>query len=475
MALSSSKGAKKPVVLIVDDDRNTREGLQRALKYDYQVRLAADARMAEMELEDGLVDVMLTDMRMPGMNGLELLKHVRSAYPRVACVLLTAYGSIETAVAAMKEGASDFLTKPINLDQLDIVIGRVLKARDQDAKIQELGKQLDKKYGMDGIIGNSDAMQPVFDIIRDAAPTLANVLITGPSGSGKELVAHAIHRLSNRSKGPFVAVNCAALSPSLLESELFGHEKGAFTGADSRAQGRFERANGGTLFLDEIGEIDLSTQVKLLRVLEARKFERVGGTEPIDVDIRLVAATNRNLREMIEKGTFREDLFYRLAVVDIQLPPLADRAEDIPVMCDTFIKEFAERNGKTGVKGITAEAVNLLSAYSWPGNVRELRNTIERMVVLAHGEKLTARDIPQQIRDAIGKEPGATARAVVAAIPRDGSLESTERGKILATLEKHKGNKTRAALELGISRRTLHRKLKEYREEGILPGDSSAE
>lgn len=458
----------KPVVLIVDDDRNTREGLQRALKFRYDVRLAADAKMAEDELAFGDVSVMLSDIRMPGKSGIDLLSFVREKYPDVACVLLTAYGNVEIAVEAMRRGASDFLTKPVNLDHLDMVLERVFKSRELEDKNRQLEsknklleQQLDKKYGMENIIGNSEAMQPVFDRIRDTAPTLATVLITGPSGSGKELVANAIHRLSNRSKGPFVAVNCAALSASLLESELFGHEKGAFTGADTMRKGRFEIASGGTLFLDEIGEIDLATQVKLLRVLESRRFERVGGTVQIEADIRLVAATNRNLPQLIAEGKFREDLYYRLNVVDIQMPPLSARTSDIPAMCDAFIREFAERNGRN-VTGITAEAVNVLAAYSWPGNVRELRNTIEKMVVLSHGDKLTARDVPQQIKDTVGNER-ASRDGEAGAYIASGSLASAERDKIIAVLAKHKNNKTRAAIELGISRRTLHRKLNEYK------------
>ena len=461
---------KKHIILIVDDDRNTREGLQRALRFRYDIRLAADAKMAMDELAYGDVEVMLTDVRMPGMNGLELLKAVRAKYPKTVCILLTAYGSVETAVEAMKQGAYDFLTKPVNLDHLDAVLDRAFRSQDLEEKNRRLenenrrlGQQLDKKYGMENIIGNAESMQPVFEVIRAAAPTLATVLITGPSGTGKELVAHAIHHLSARARAPFVAVNCAALSPTLLESELFGHEKGAFTGADSLRRGRFELASGGTLFLDEIGEIDLATQVKLLRVLESRSFERVGGTQTIEADIRLIAATNKDLRQLVADGKFREDLFYRLDVVDIRLPPLSERTGDIPAMCDAFVKEFAARNGKN-VSGITAEAVNILCAYGWPGNVRELRNTIEKMVVLAHGDRLTARDVPAAVRDAVG--PASPAGRV----PRqEGSLATLERDKILASLRKHDGNKTRAALELGISRRTLHRKVNAYRLEGLIP------
>jgi two-component system response regulator AtoC len=459
----------RPVILIVDDDKNTREGLQRALRTRFEVRLAENAARAMEALGDDSVDVMLTDMRMPGMDGLELLKRVQAHHPDVICILLTAYGSVETAVEAMKQGAYDFLTKPVNLDHLDMLIARALRSRDIETKNRDLEQQLDNKYGFENIIGNAQVMQPIFDTIRQAAPTQATVLITGASGTGKELVAHALHRLSTRSRGPYVAVHCAALSSTLLESELFGHEKGAFTGADARRKGRFEMAVGGTLFLDEIGEIDNAIQVKLLRVIEERKFERVGGAETISVDIRLIAATNRDLHQMVREGKFREDLLYRLDVINIHMPPLSERNSDIPALCDFFLKEFSVRNGKP-VQGLTAEAVNMLSAYAWPGNVRELRNTIEKMVVLARGDRLTARDVPLNIRDAVR---GKVASTCAGATLGEGSLAESERLKILAVLDKQGGNRTRAALELGISRRTLHRKLQEYREQGVLPGEAA--
>jgi two-component system, NtrC family, response regulator AtoC len=462
---------RRPVILIVDDDKNTREGLQRALRVNFDVRLAEDARRAMDALADDDVDVMLTDLRMPGMDGLALLRRVQAHHPDVVCILLTAYGSVETAVEAMKQGAFDFLTKPVNLDHLDMLIARALRSRDMEEKNRNLEQQLDSKYGFENIIGNAQAMQPIFDTIRQAAPSQATVLITGASGTGKELVAHAIHRLSTRSRGPFVAIHCAALSPSLLESELFGHEKGAFTGADARRKGRFEMAVGGTLFLDEIGEIDNAIQVKLLRVLEDRTFERVGGTETITADIRLIAATNRDLREQVQEGKFREDLLYRLDVINIHMPLLRERNSDIPSLCGFFLKEFSAKNSKP-ILGITAEAVNLLSVYNWPGNVRELRNTIEKMVVLAHGDRLTVRDVPLNIREAV-RGTSASSRAHLSLA--EGSLAESERQKILAVLDKQGGNRTRAALELGISRRTLHRKLLEYREQGLLAGDSADE
>lgn len=454
--------AKKPIVLIVDDDKNTRDGLERALQRNYEVRTAESADAALAVLAEGrLVDIMLSDMKMPGMDGLALLKKTVAQYPLTMCILLTAYGSVATAVEAMKQGAYDFLTKPINLDHLDMLLARAVKSRDLEKKVETLESQLDEKFGMENITGESPAMRQVFDVIRQAAPTQASVLIQGPSGTGKELVAHAIHRLSLRAKGPFVAVHCAALSASLLESELFGHEKGAFTGATAQRKGRFEMADGGTLFLDEISEIDPSVQVKLLRVLEERQFERVGGEETLDVDIRLIAATNRNLREYVAQGKFREDLFFRLNVVDITLPPLKDRAGDIPLLVSRFLKESCEMNRKR-FEGLTPDALKLLCAYDWPGNVRELRNTIEKMVVLSRGDRLTARDLPLNIRKAVQGLAAADAVAEDGIAAGQGSLADAERMKILAVLERNNGNRTRTAEDLGISRRTLHRKLRAY-------------
>ncbi|MDA3924506.1 MAG: sigma-54 dependent transcriptional regulator [Kiritimatiellae bacterium] len=448
----------KPVILIVDDDKNTRDGLQRALQRSYDVRVAESSEAALQILgKESNVDVMLSDLRMPGVDGLGLLRRVHAQHPSTVCILLTAYGSVEIAVEAMKQGAYDFLTKPINLDHLDMLISRAIKSRDMEQKVVSLESQLNEKYGMENITGESIAMKQVFDIIQQTAPTQASVLIQGPSGTGKELVAKAIHRLSTRSKGPFVAVHCAALSASLLESELFGHEKGAFTGAEILRKGRFEMADGGTLFLDEVSEIDPSVQVKLLRVLEERIFERVGGQNSIEVDIRVIAATNRDLREYVAEGKFREDLFFRLNVVDIILPSLKLRDGDISLLVDRFLKEFSEKNGKI-FDGITADAVSLLQAYSWPGNVRELRNTIEKMIVLGRGERLTVRDVPANIREA----SSGYALGSRATVLGGGSLADTEERKIMAVLNKNRGNKTRAALELGISRRTLHRKLREY-------------
>jgi two-component system response regulator AtoC len=352
-----STESAKMRILVVDDDKNTRDGLQRALRRRYDVELAESGDRALEVLAAKDIDILLSDVRMPGIDGITLLQRAQARHPGLISVLLTAYGNVEIAVEAMKAGAYDFLMKPVNLDHLDLLLQRALRSRDVEAENVQLREQLDDKFGMENIVGNSGVMQELFDTIKQAAPTQATVLIQGDSGTGKELVAHAVHRLSTRVRGPFVAVHCAALSANLLESELFGHEKGAFTGAVSQRKGRFEMADGGTLFLDEISEIDAAVQVKLLRVLEERTFERVGGDRPVEVDIRLVAATNRDLKELVAEGKFREDLFFRLDVVNIMLPPLRDRSDDIPMLCTHFIAEVSEKNAKT-VESITPEAIN---------------------------------------------------------------------------------------------------------------------
>ncbi len=453
----------KPSILIVDDEKNTRDGLERALRREYRVATAESGDTALELMAEDPPDILLTDLRMPGMDGLTLVQRALARHPNLVCLLLTAYGSVETAVEAMKRGAHDYLTKPVNLDELELVLKRALRSQKVETENANLHKQLDDKYGVENIIGNSPAMAQLFDTIRQAAPTQATVLVQGESGTGKELVAHAVHRLSNRARGPFVAVHCAALSMNLLESELFGHEKGAFTGAMSRRKGRFELADGGTLFLDEISEIDASIQVKLLRVLEERTFERVGGDETIETDIRLITATNRDLKTAVKEGKFREDLFFRLDVVNITLPPLRDRIGDVAMLCSHFLDEFNESNGRA-IDGFTPDAITILSGYNWPGNVRELRNTIEKMVVLSRGHRLTARDVPVNIREAV-KAAGPSVVLPSGDTMRGGdSLAATEQRMIMATLKKLNGNRTKAAEELGISRRTLHRKLKQYEE-----------
>lgn len=445
---------RAPTVLIVDDERPTREGLARALGAAYRVLLAESGERALDILAAEPVDVVLSDLRMPGIDGLTLLRRILARQPQPAVLLLTAYGNVETAVEAVKAGAYDFLTKPVDLDRLDLVLRRALEAREVRNENRRLREQLDVRYGIEHIIGQSPAMQEVLAMVRQVAPTRSTVLIEGESGTGKEMIAQAIHRLSPRRDGPFVAVHCAALAPTLLESELFGHERGAFTGAVERRIGRFEMADGGTLFLDEVGEIAPSIQVKVLRVLEERRFERVGGTAPVDVDVRLVAATNRDLRAMVAAGTFREDLFFRLHVVAIRLPPLRERAGDIPLLAARFAEELAAANGMPPPR-IAPEAMDALSAYPWPGNVRELRNTIERMVVLARSDTLGTADLPAEIRSAAG--------AVGAGPAVDGlTIEAAERRLIEAALAATGGSRARAAERLGISRRTLHRKLERY-------------
>ena len=442
--------SSRPVILIVDDEKNTREGLSRALRGEYAVAEAENGQRALEWLETHSADVVLSDLRMPGMDGMTLLSRLLGREPKPVLILLTAYGNIETAVEAMKRGAYDFLAKPVNLDRLDLLLKRALAERQLGAENRRLKAQLDSKFGFENIIGVSPAMQEVFETIRQAAPTRATVLIQGESGTGKELVARALHQCSPRRDGPFVPVHCAALAPTLLESELFGHEKGAFTGAVERRRGRFEMADGGTLFLDEIGEIDAALQVKILRVLEERKFERVGGTETLSVDVRLVTATNRDLRKKVAEGTFREDLFYRLYVVNLALPPLRDREGDVVLLAQHYLKTLAEENGKPA-RSISPEAMDVLAAYPWPGNVRELRNVIERMVVLGSGSRLEVSDLPATVR-AAGTAGAGTGRG----------LRDAERQLIAEALRRHRDNRTKAAQELGISRRTLHRKLNEF-------------
>jgi two-component system response regulator AtoC len=445
---------KRPTILIVDDERNTREGLDRALRGRYDVLLAEDAPKAMETLESTPVDMLLTDLKMPGADGMSLLRRALSLTHPPVGIVMTAYGSIENAVQAMQAGAYHYVTKPVNLDELELVLQRALNTRRIEAENINLHEQLDKKFGMENIAGQSSAMQQVFDTVQQVAPSRATVLITGETGTGKELIAHAIHNLSPRKNGPFVAVHAAALSSTLLESELFGHEKGAFTGAVERRVGRFELADGGTLFLDEVGEIEPAMQVKILRVLEERAFERVGGSKTLQVDVRLIAATNRDLKKLVSEGKFRDDLFYRLSVVAVNLPPLRERREDIPLLVRTFLDEFSRENNKT-VRELTPEALNVLMAYDWPGNVRELRNAVEQMVVLARADRLTVRDVPAAIR-------GGADLTKISVVRTGMTVEEAERQLIIQALKETGGNRTRAAKKIGISRRTLHRKLKQY-------------
>src|SRR4051812_23154837 len=453
----------QPTILIVDDEKHTREGLRRLLENEYDVYIAEDIGGAVSVLEREHIDVMLTDLRLAGEDGMNLIERALKMPHAPICIMMTAYGSVDTAVEAMKRGAYDFVTKPLNLDKVEMLIARALQARRMEQENRTLRQQVDERFGLENILGESPVLREVLDTIRQVAPSSANVLLDGESGTGKELAAHAIHNLSRRNKAKFVTVHCAALSPTLLESELFGHERGAFTGAHERRIGRFEQANGGTIFLDEIGEIDQSTQVKLLRVIsEERAFERVGGNQLLKADVRLVAATNKDLGKLVSEGKFRDDLYFRLNVVHITMPPLRERKEDIPLLVRNFLRHFAKMNEKP-LPELTAEAMNTLLSYDWPGNVRELRTAIEHGVVMASGPRITLRELPMAVRQAAGATlpGGVTATKAYGTKGSPLDLHETERKLIAQALATTNGNITAAAKKLGISRRTLHRKINE--------------
>ncbi|MHB8522010.1 MAG: sigma-54-dependent transcriptional regulator [Limisphaerales bacterium] len=447
----------KPLVLIVDDEKPTREGLRAALEHRYEVYLAEDAATAMELLERENFAVLLTDLKLPNEDGMKLIGRAKSLARPPVCILMTAYGSEEVAVEAMKRGADDYIAKGrMQIDELELRIARALRQQSLEVENESLHQQLDTRYGLENVIGLSPAMQEVLEIVTQVAPTRATVLIQGESGTGKELIAKAIHQLSPRARQAMVTVHCAALAPTLLESELFGHEKGAFTGAHERRVGRFEQAQGGTLFLDEIGEIDASIQVKLLRFLGERTFERVGSNKTLTADIRLIAATNKNLEDLVKAGTFREDLFFRLRVMEIQLPPLRERTEDLPLLARNAVQEFAQENGKP-VRDFTPEASDAILSYRWPGNVRELRTAIEHAVVLCRGERIALRDLPAATRTA-ASEPDAGPLLS----QNDLTVREAEKQLIIRALKEARGNRTAAAKKIGISRRTLHRKLHTY-------------
>jgi DNA-binding NtrC family response regulator len=441
-------------IVVADDEKNIREGLAEALSIEgYRALPAQDGEEALRLVESEDADLVITDLRMPKLSGTEVLKTVASHYPGIPVIVLTGHGTIEDAVSAMRSGAFDFLTKPVNLDHLSILVKRALETREMARKNRELEAEVEAQRRSSSIVGKSAGMKKVFELVRRVAPTRASVLVTGESGVGKELVADAIHNLSPRRDGPLVKVHCAALAESLLESELFGHEKGSFTGAQARKRGRFELADKGTLFLDEIGEINQNVQIKILRVLQEREFERVGGEESVEVDVRIIAATNRDLKEEIRKGTFREDLYYRLNVVNIEVPPLRDRRDDIPLLAMAFLREFAQENGKK-LEGFDPKARQALYSYPWPGNVRELRNTVESAVVMAGSGLVGLDDMPPNVRSS-GEERDVR-------VPIGSTLEQAEKILIRETLAAQGGNKSRTAEVLGIGRKTLYQKIEEY-------------
>lgn len=446
-------------ILIVDDEKNILSGLKLAFEDEgYSVLTAENGKIAYDLISKNIIDLIITDLRMPEMDGYELIKRVSASYPTLPIIVLTGHGTIETAVETMRDGAIDFFTKPVDLEKLLLVVKKSIhnsQLQEQNRKLTLEIERLKKQQGFSKIVGKSAKVESMLETIKQAAPTKATVLITGESGTGKELVADALVSLSNRSDKPFIKVHCAALSSTLLESELFGHEKGAFTGANAQKKGRFELANGGTIFLDEIGEIDAATQVKLLRVLQERNFERVGGEKTIEVDVRVIAATNRDLLEEVKKGNFREDLYYRLHVVEIHVPPLRDRKEDIELLAMNFLSTFNEEEDKK-IEGITLAARKALYAYSWPGNIRELRNTIESAVVLTKGKNIDIDDLPPQIRS-ISSESTVTLNLPI-------TMDEAEKKLIMETISFAKGNKSKASELLGIGRKTLHRKLAEWKE-----------
>lgn len=444
----------KFTILIIDDEDNIRNGLATNFELeDYEVKTASNGQDGLDLIAKGDIDLVITDLRMDGISGEEVVKRVTTETPGIPVIVLTGHGSIDAAVEAMKSGAYDFLTKPLNLDQLNLIVKRALENRELSLQHKLLKEEIESSACLEQMIGRSAEMQKVFSMIKKVAPAKASVLITGESGVGKELVANAIHNLSGRKDKAFIKVHCAALSESLLESELFGHEKGAYTGADSMQKGRFELAHGGTIFLDEIGEINQNVQIKILRVLQEKTFERVGGEKSISVDVRIVAATNKNLEEEVKAGRFREDLYYRLNVVHLKVPSLKERKDDLPLLIDSFIKKFAAENEKE-IIGIDSKAKAALLKYDWPGNIRQLQNCIESSVVMSNGKQIKLEDLPLSVSEYTGQE--------AISIPMGISLEDAEKIIIMQNLSANKGNKSKTADVLGIGRKTLHRKLNEY-------------
>lgn len=458
------------VIFLIDDDDGSREAMTKTLeRVGYDVRSFPEAEAALEQIRSGeQVDAVVSDVRMPGMDGYELLRHVRAEWPGLPFLLVTAFADVEDAVAALQEGADDYLTKPVKVQELRQRVQLHLERRALTTENRRLRERLDKSYGFEGIVGHSRGMEKVLDRLKVVAPTRSTVLIVGESGTGKELVANALHQRSDRPNGPFVAVNCGAIPGEILESELFGHERGAFTGAHQRRIGLIESASAGSLFLDEISELSPDLQVKLLRVLEERMVTRVGGTTQFPVDFRLIAATNRDLEDWVREGRFRQDLYYRLKVVTLEIPPLRQRLEDIPLFVQHFLNHFNEELGRQ-VAGVHPSVLAALKRHSWPGNVRELRNLVESLVLFAESEEIGLEDLPVEYR-----VPTAAPPPTAGGGWRPRTMAEIEKDAILQTLDYTDGHRARAAGLLGIGLRTLQRKLKEYGEVKVRDDDDSA-
>ena len=447
----------KPRILLVDDDKNTADGLKKILLQDgYDTGCTYTGNEALDLIEAEHFDIVITDMKLPDISGFSIIEKVKKKNIDIAVVMITAFSSIQTAIDAMKKGADDYLTKPVNIEELELILKKIWERRLLILQNKELKQKLNDKYNFSGIIGNTPEIQLIFKTITEIAPTAATVLIYGDTGTGKELIANAIHYSSDRKDKPFVALHCASLSEGVLESELFGHEKGAFTGAISQRRGRFELANGGSLFLDEVGEMNSHVQIKLLRVLETGKFERVGGEKTIESDVRIIAATNKDLEKEIKEGRFREDLYYRLNVINLKLPLLRERKEDIGLLIDNFLVKYSKKN-KKDIKGITPQSAKLLDNYDWPGNIRELENAIERAVVMARNEYIEPNDLPSNINVNTKKSRKETFR-----IPSGATMKEIEKKVIIETLQTTNGSKSKAAKILGISTRKIEYKIKEW-------------
>jgi DNA-binding NtrC family response regulator len=446
---------KKSTILLIDDDDSLRRVMEYSLtEAGYRVRAAASGEEGMRLFEKEACDAVVTDITMPGMSGMEVLANVRERNDRIPVIIITAYGTIESAVEAMKQGAFDYITKPFNRDELRITLDKALRMRRLEQENVELRSAVNDRYRFESIVGTGEKISAILDMAGRVAASDANVLITGESGTGKELLAKGIHFNSARADGPFVAVNCAAIPENLIESELFGHVKGAFTGAVRDREGKFELAAGGSLFLDEIGELRIDLQAKILRAIQERQVDRVGGKQPVPVDVRIIAATNRDIEQAVKQGTFREDLYYRLGVITLPMPPLRERREDILLLCRHFLKKF-----NTGTEvGISPDAMTLLNAYGWPGNVRELENVIQRASVLRRGETISVADLPDKLRN-----EKMSVENIILNLPDEGiSLEELEKNLIVKALEKHKNNQTRAAEYLGITRPTLIYRMEKY-------------